>query len=82
MITITEKLNYLKWRSRRGMLELDALLIPFAEHQLATLTKRQQDLYEVLLTLEDPVLYSHLINGAINDSTELQALINDIIKFH
>ena len=82
MITDNAKLNYLKWRSRRGMLELDELLIPFAEKQLVTLNKQQQDLYETLLTLEDPILYNHLINRTINNNIELQTLINTIRNFH
>jgi antitoxin CptB len=82
MTTDNEKLNYLKWRSRRGMLELDELLIPFADKQLATLNKQQQELYETLLTLEDPILYSHLINRTVNNNIELQQLINDIRNFH
>jgi antitoxin CptB len=82
MTTDNAKLNYLKWRSRRGMLELDELLIPFADKQLATLNKQQQELYETLLTLEDPILYSHLINRTVNNNVELQQLINDIRNFH
>jgi antitoxin CptB len=82
MTTDNAKLNYLKWRSRRGMLELDELLIPFADKQLPTLNKQQQELYETLLTLEDPILYSHLINRTVNNNVELQQLINDIRNFH
>ena len=41
------------WHSRRGMLELDLLLVPFAQEVFETLAPDQQQLYEELLQEED-----------------------------
>ncbi|MEJ2130165.1 MAG: succinate dehydrogenase assembly factor 2 [Gammaproteobacteria bacterium] len=44
------------WRSRRGLLELDLLLVPFVEQEFAALSPREQDDYERLLEEDDPLL--------------------------
>ena len=41
------------WHSRRGMWELDILLLPFAENRLRELVPADQVLYERLLEEED-----------------------------
>jgi succinate dehydrogenase flavin-adding protein (antitoxin of CptAB toxin-antitoxin module) len=45
----------LYWHSRRGMLELDLLLVPFAENCLAGLDDASIGLYQDLLAQEDQV---------------------------
>lgn len=41
------------WRSRRGMLELDLLLVAFARRRYLGLSTADQDAYQELLTLDD-----------------------------
>lgn len=53
-----EKINRLFWHSRRGMLELDVLLVPFTKEVFATLSEDDQIKYEKLLTNEDQDLFS------------------------
>jgi antitoxin CptB len=53
--------NRVIWHSRRGMLELDLLLEPFARHCFDTLTPQQQELYRQLLSCEDQDLYRWLL---------------------
>ena len=43
----------LKWRSRRGLLELDLLLVPFVEQAFEQLPRTLQVSYEALLEEED-----------------------------
>ena len=50
------KLNRLRWRSRRGMLELDLLLLPFFDEVYRDLPEHQQQAFENLLEQEDPDL--------------------------
>ena len=40
------KLKRLLWHSRRGMLELDLVLMPFLENYYATVSEEDQELYE------------------------------------
>ena len=58
--TTTPELNRLYWHSRRGMLELDLLLVPFAQQHVKHLTPAEQQLYKLLLVEEDQDLYSWL----------------------
>lgn len=41
------------WRSRRGMLELDLFLVPFAENRYADLTSADRAAFRHLLDRED-----------------------------
>ncbi len=41
------------WRSRRGMLELDLFLVPFAERCYANLTLADRAAYRTLLECDD-----------------------------
>lgn len=51
------EIKRLWWHSRRGMLELDVLLIPFIEDVYSTLTDEQQARHRELLECEDPDLF-------------------------
>ena len=46
-------LRQVRWRSRRGMLELDLYLVPFAERRYAELTQTDRAAYRELLGRED-----------------------------
>ena len=49
----SEDLRRMRWRSRRGMLELDLYLVPFADHQYSGLTLADRAAYGELLECED-----------------------------
>jgi antitoxin CptB len=51
----------LKWRCRRGMRELDALLLAFVDGAAATFTEAELACFEELLALPDPVLHAYLL---------------------
>ena len=51
-------INRLKWASRRGMLELDLVLLPFLENIYPTLPEDDQDLFVKLLESEDQDLFN------------------------
>jgi antitoxin CptB len=76
------ELNRLYWHSRRGMLELDLILVPFAQQHLQHLTVEQQQLYKLLLVEEDQDLYSWLTRRAHAPSPQLQSMIEIILKKH
>ena len=56
---ITRKRLY--WHSRRGMWELDLLLIPFLEHRYDSLDSDDQAAYQALITEEDQDLFVWLM---------------------
>jgi len=67
----------LRWRSRRGMLELDVLLARFVQREFASLNLDERRQYEALLELPDPELLE-LLYGRTEPAPELAALIKRI----
>ena len=67
------------WHSRRGMLELDLILVPFAEQQLARLPAEQLDWYRQLLAEEDQDLFGWFIRRDQAPSAGLRAIIEIIL---
>lgn len=51
------ELNRLFWHSRRGMLELDVLLVPFVQEVYPTLDEADQARYRKLLACEDQDMF-------------------------
>lgn len=68
------------WHSRRGMLELDLLLVPFVEHEYATLAADLQNDYHQLLECEDSDIYAWLMQRGSPDEAALRNIIDRIIK--
>ena len=51
------ELNRIRWRSRRGMAELDILFLPFFDEVFPFLSETRQNTFVRLLTEEDPELW-------------------------
>jgi succinate dehydrogenase flavin-adding protein (antitoxin of CptAB toxin-antitoxin module) len=71
------ELARLKWRSRRGLLELDVLLDRFLQRAFADLSPDECEQYEALLELPDPDLLE-LLDGRREPMPGLAALIRRI----
>jgi antitoxin CptB len=74
------ELKKLYWHSRRGMLELDLLLIPFVQKRLSALSDEEQQLYEQLLEEEDQDLFVWLIGKEPASGSGLQRIIDVILE--
>ncbi len=72
------ELSRLCWGSRRGMLELDFFLMPFAEQVLPGLSARQRRDYRRLLDCEDQDLHAWLVEGEMLEDPELAGLVRRI----
>lgn len=68
----------LVWHSRRGMLELDLLLLPFAKECLPELPPTVQKDYVRLLREEDQDLFAWLVDRVQHPEPAMQSLINRI----
>ena len=73
-----EKTNRLRWQCRRGMLELDLLLLPFVEKHYWALNASKQELFEQLLTYQDQDLYQILMKYKSVEDPELSFLVEAI----
>ncbi|MBL4826404.1 MAG: succinate dehydrogenase assembly factor 2 [Spongiibacteraceae bacterium] len=69
------------WASRRGMLELDLILIPFVENQLQQLSEADQQAYIVLLEEEDTDLFSWFISRKKPENSQLAGIVGQIIAY-
>lgn len=67
------------WHSRRGMLELDLLLVPFAQEKFETLSPHDQQLYVELLAEEDQDLWVWLLKQAKPADEKFMPLIDEIL---
>lgn len=79
----TKRLARLRWACRRGMLELDVLLLPFVDQAFDTLTFQQKETFERLLTCDDPDLFAWFMghqNCADPDLAEMVSILLDRVK--
>ncbi len=78
MKNLQEKLQRLRWQCRRGMLELDLILLAFLEKDYLNLSTTDQKLFEQLLTYSDQDLYCYLIKRQPIANIAMQMLIEQI----
>lgn len=67
------------WGSRRGMLELDLILMPFLENVYPTLALADQVSYQCLLEEQDQEMYAWFMRREDPANTELQRIV-DLIR--
>lgn len=68
----------MRWRCRRGMLELDLILGDFVDRRLDSLEKEELQAFEKLLNSTDPDLYAWLMGYAQPEDKEFYALVEQI----
>lgn len=71
--------NRLRWRSRRGMLELDLLLLPFFDEVFDQLSESDQNTFIRLLDEDDPDLLQWFSRKGVPEDSELAALVERIL---
>ena len=71
--------NRLRWRSRRGMLELDLLLLPYFDEVFDSLPDDEQAIFVRLLEQDDPDLLQWFSRKGVADDPELAALVERIL---
>lgn len=79
--TDEQRLGYiqqLRWRSRRGLLELELLLLPFATDRLDSLDEVTLGEYERLLVCEDLDIYDWLQQRSAPDDDSLRKIVTAI----
>ena len=69
----------MRWHSRRGMLELDLILVPFAEHELGHLSDDQLGKYQQLLAEEDQDLFGWFIRRDLAPSASLREIVELVL---
>lgn len=73
-------INRLKWASRRGMLELDLVLLPFVENVYAEISTEDQQRFDRLLECEDQDLFNWFLRKGQPDDEELQKIVRLVLE--
>lgn len=76
---VAREYERIRWRCRRGMLELDLILSRFAERHLARLDARQLASFQALLTYPDNDLFELVTGRRACDHPQLNGVI-ELIK--
>jgi len=69
----------LKWACRRGMLELDVLFMPFVDEAYEHLSIHEREVFERLLTCQDPELFAWFMGHEKCEDQELNAMVQFIL---
>ncbi|WP_267256656.1 FAD assembly factor SdhE [Coxiella endosymbiont of Ornithodoros maritimus] len=68
----------IRWKCRRGMLELDILLERFYEEKFRSLTKNEKEIFNQLLDQPDPLLHDWLLGHVTPEISEFKKIIQKI----
>lgn len=68
----------LRWRCRRGLLELDVLLQRFLDRRYGELMPPEREAFEQLLALPDPELLGYLRGDELPTQPSLKELVRKI----
>ncbi|WP_299194513.1 succinate dehydrogenase assembly factor 2 [uncultured Amphritea sp.] len=74
-----EDIRRLRWQSRRGMLELDVLFVPFIEDAFKDLAEDDQDRFVKLLACEDTDLFVWLMEREEAEDPDMQRIVRIIL---
>ncbi|WP_428037049.1 succinate dehydrogenase assembly factor 2 [Amphritea sp.] len=74
-----EDIRRLRWQSRRGMLELDVLFVPFVEEAFKDLSEDDQDRFVKLLACEDTDLFVWLMEREEAEDPDMQRIVRIIL---
>jgi len=78
MVNYSGECGRLRWKCRRGMLELDLVLLPFLEQHYDALTSEQKRTFETLLEEQDPTLQSWFMRQVVPEDKEMAAMVDYI----
>jgi antitoxin CptB len=75
-----KRYSRLKWACRRGMLELDVLFMPFVEEGFNDLPEVEKEIFERLLTSDDPDLFAWFMGHQACEDLEFKGMIEHILS--
>lgn len=72
----------LRWRCRRGMRELDMLLMRYMDDDYRRASPLQQHAFERLLSLQDPEILALLTRRSVAEDRHLRDVVERLLKPH
>ena len=74
------RMERLRWRCRRGLLELDVVLKNFLDQGYTSLTPAEQDAFDKLLAVPDNILWAYVQGSENPPEKELSQIVSKIRK--
>lgn len=71
-----KELERARWRCRRGMLELDIVLLRFMDKHYAELNEVELQQFEELLSLPDNELWDLIVGKKMNHNDKVQQVLH------
>ena len=69
------------WQCRRGLWELDSILIPFVEKNFSSLEEIEIENFKKLLAYEDIEIFDILVNKKPLEDAEIDGIVSKILEF-
>ena len=79
---MTDLKKKILWQCRRGLWEIDAILIPFVEEYFNDLDTKTQKLFKELLSYEDVEVFDLLVNQKEPLDASIKQLVDIIVASH
>ena len=77
---MTQEINRIKWKSRRGMRELDLLFRPIITNDIAAFNDKDLMLFDEILDYDDQSLYDFIFKNMKLQSVEHEIFVKKILK--
>ncbi len=74
-----QDLNRLRWRCRRGMRELDTLLMHYVERYFAKADEAEQTAFQALISLPDPEILGLLMGRLRSEDEEINRVVERLL---
>ena len=74
------EMSRLRWRCRRGMRELDTLLLAYVESHYSTASQSEQSAFSGLLTMPDPDILALLTGRLVADDESLRHVLQRLLE--
>jgi antitoxin CptB len=74
------EMSRMRWRCRRGMRELDMLLLGYVDKHYADAVPAEQQAFRRLLTIPDPDILALLTGRALADDEHLDYVIKRLLE--
>jgi antitoxin CptB len=75
-----EHLSEVRWHCRRGMRELDVLLMRYVDRDFLRTDQAHQKAFETLLSLQDPEILALLTGRVVAEDARLQDVVQRLLS--
>ena len=82
ILSVSDLLNKAKFKARRGLNELDKILVPFVEEKFLFLEKSEIDQLFELFEIDDVTLADIIIYKKMERPIELKEIFEEIFDFY